>query len=97
MAGGDERVKADDPRHGQLAGYRAHRNAKEEVCDSCRRARNAYSRSRPPSPRGDRSKFKYINSGYDEADGLVGGRWMWDDQRSIRVWVATGEVESDAA
>lgn len=38
------------------------------------------------------SRTNYAESGYDERDRLDGGRWMWDDRRAIRVWVATGEV-----
>lgn len=36
----------DDPRHGSVAGYVAHRKGKVRVCDDCREANNSYKRNR---------------------------------------------------
>lgn len=86
-------MKANDKRHGTLAGYRAHRNAKSAICEPCREAKNAYNRARQVGTRGaSRIRTSYTLAGYDPDDALTGGRWMWDDQRAIRVWVETGEA-----
>lgn len=85
-------MKADDKRHGSVAGYRAHRNSRTPICDPCREAKNAYNRARQTTPRVGRTtkaKTDYISGGFNPNDGLTGGRWMWDDRRAIRVWVRT--------
>jgi hypothetical protein len=76
-------MKADDPRHGTVAGYKAHRAVKESACGRCRAAMAQATRKR---------RTPYTFAGFDPRDGLTGGRWMWDDRRAIRVWVETGEV-----
>lgn len=76
-------MAADDPRHGTVAGYNAHRRANFPICDACRRAKMRYEKARQlaggvlkvPAV-GTQRRIRALRAlGYSLGDITRGGGW----------------------